>query len=440
MVNLLRKITLLTTILGVLQGCGVFKPKVKPEEVMPTPPIEIVEKPMPKGKTDAWLNDILQKNADLAAILNNPGTYNTQIIYTQINRDADNKPSFTTYLHNSDPNFYFYPASVVKMPIAFLALQKINELNQKGIAITKDMTMITESSSAMQSSVYNDPTTADGRPTIANYIKKIFLVSDNDAFNRLYEFLGQEYTNSTLQRMGYKDAEILHRLSISLSEEENRKTNPIKFYDSTGTLLYEQAEQMNKRKYSKRNDKRGVGYIKGGKKIDAPFDFSTKNRLSLKDMHELLTAVIFSNATDRKKTFTLTDVDRSFLLQYMSMLPTQSTYPSYKAPDYWDTYLKFNLLGSEKKPMPKNLRIFNKSGEAYGYLTDVCYIIDVEKNIEFLLSATIYVNQDEVFNDDQYGYETVGFPFLKKLGEQLYNYELQRNKKHTPNLTEFYLP
>ncbi len=53
--------------------------------------------------------------------------------------------------------------------------------------------MITEAEDENQTRVYNDPTTEDGRPTVAHYIKKILLVSDNDAFNRLYEFLGQEY-------------------------------------------------------------------------------------------------------------------------------------------------------------------------------------------------------------------------------------------------------
>ena len=51
--------------------------------------------------------------------------------------------------------------------------------------------MITEKGFSGQTAVYNDPTTPDGRPTIAHYMKKIFLVSDNDAFNRLYQFLGR---------------------------------------------------------------------------------------------------------------------------------------------------------------------------------------------------------------------------------------------------------
>src|SRR5215203_2725993 len=99
--------------------------------------------------------------------------------------------------------------------------------------------MITGIAGGQQTAVNSDPSAADGRPTIALYIKKILLVSDNDAYNRLYEFLGQEYINNTLHKMGYEDVQILHRLQLPLSEEENRLTNPVTFYDSTGKIVYE---------------------------------------------------------------------------------------------------------------------------------------------------------------------------------------------------------
>jgi hypothetical protein len=428
-----------------LAACNTFKPMTTKKvtdtnSTTNTTTDKVVDNPFPNGETNESLKELILKDPFLANILNTPKQYQTQIIYTQINRDADNKPNFKHEYVNVDKNFYFYPASVVKMPIAFLALQKINELNAQGVMIDKDMTMITEKNDEVQTVVYNDPTSVDGRPSIAHYIKKIFLVSDNDAYNRLYEFLGQEYINASMYKLGYKNAEILHRLSISMTEEENRKTNSIKFLDSTGKLVYQQTEQYNKKKYSKRNDKRGVGYMKGDTKINAPFDFSSKNRLNLNDMHDILGTVLFNQPFNQSKLFNLTASDRKFLLHYLSQLPKETTYPSYPAPEYWDAYVKFNLVGSEKTDMPKNIRIFNKVGEAYGYLTDVSYIIDYENKIEFMLSATIYVNKDGIFNDDQYEYETVGFPFFKKLGEAIYNYEKSRGKKNVPDLTEFVLP
>jgi hypothetical protein len=433
--------TFLLTIIVMQSSCGSVKnkeSKVIPITEVNNNSMEII-KPFPKGKTDMWLNDLLKKDAYLTKILENSKEYQTQIIYTQIDRDNSNVPKFTTYHFNADPDFYFYPASMVKMPIAFLALQKIKELNDKGIAINKDMTMITEVSSPNQTPVYNEPTAIDGRPTIAQYIKKIFLVSDNDAFNRLYEFLGQEYINSSLQRMGFKNAEIINRLQTGMSVEENKKTNPIKFLDANGNLVYQQAEQISKKKYSKRNDVRGIGYMKGGIKINQPFDMSTKNRLNLNDMHEALSAVIFGTSIEKNKSFNITEEDRVFLLKYLSQLPKESAFPTYPAPEHWDNYVKFNLFGSEKKDMPKNIRVFNKVGFAYGYITDAGYIVDFEKKIEFMLSITIYVNKDGIFNDDKYEDEEIAYPFMKRVGEVIYEYEKNRKKEVLPDLSKYIL-
>ena len=47
-----------------------------------------------------------------------------------------------------------------------------------------------------------------GLPSIAHYIKKAFLVSDNDAYNRMYQFVGQQAINDSLHSKGYSSARI----------------------------------------------------------------------------------------------------------------------------------------------------------------------------------------------------------------------------------------
>ena len=121
----------------------------------------------------------------------------------------------------------------------------------------------------------------------------------------------------------------------------------------------------------------------------------------------------------------------------MSQYPGESSYPQYDSNKIWDGYCKFLFWGSEKQRLPKHIRIFNKIGSAYGFITDVAYVVDFQKNIEFLVSATIYCNRDGIFNDDKYEYSTVGLPFMKWLGTVLYNYESSRTRKYAPDLTEF---
>ena len=95
------------------------------------------------------------------------------------------------------------------------------------------------------------------------------------------------------------------------------------------------------------------------------------------------------------------------------------------------------IYGDKKERIPDHIRTFNKVGWAYGYLTDVSYIVDFEKGIEFFLTATISVNENQIFNDDQYEYETIGLPFLSQLGKVLYDYEVQRERKVKPDLSKF---
>ncbi len=381
------------------------------------------------------LDSLLKTAEPLQSVLLNKDTFNLQIIYTKIDRDANNKPIFTDYAFNENPHKYFYPASTVKLPASLLALEKLNVIKKSGI--DKYTTMITDSNYNRQEIVLNNSRENNGRPTVAEYIKEIFLVSDNDAFNRLYEFLGQDYFNKRLHKKGYKEADIRHRLNVFLTEDQNRHTNAVSFYDTAGTLLYRQQPQFNIKPFIKRDNKAGKGYYKGTELINEPFDFSAKNRISLYDLHNILRAVIFPEAVHRKQRFNLKGEDYQFLYKYMSAKPRESKYPHYDSSEYHDAYCKFLMFGSEKGTMPENIRIFNKIGDAYGFLNDVAYIVDFENKIEFMLSATMLCNTDGIFNDDKYDYNTVGFPFMKNLGQLIYNYEKQRPRKYAPDLSKF---
>ncbi|MDX2047459.1 MAG: serine hydrolase [Chitinophagaceae bacterium] len=367
-------------------------------------------------------------------ILKNRDSFKVQIIYTQIDREANNRPKFKDHYFNLHAGHYFYPASTVKMPIALLALQRLNELKEKGI--DRSSSMITESAYSGQTSVYNDPTTADGRPTIEHYIKKIFLVSDNDAYNRLYEFLGQQYINEELRKKGYKEAEIIHRLDIALSEDENRHTNPVAFFDIKGKKLYEEPMKFNEQPHFKRRELLGNSHYSAGVLKNEPLSFSKKNRISLESLHGILKSIVFPESVPAKQRFNISTNDYRLVWQYMSQLPGETRFPPYDTATYYDTYCKFLMYGSEKEAkIPASIRVFNKVGDAYGFLLDVAYIADFEKKIEFMLSAVIYCNGDGILNDDQYDYETVGFPFMKQLGRAVYNHELQRKRTNLPDLS-----
>jgi len=372
-------------------------------------------------------------------VMQDPEKYRVQIIYTQINRDANNQPGFKTFIYNVNPNEYFYPASTVKLPVAALALEKLKRLNQPGLNL--DTTMLTGAENHSQTEAKTDTTSATGLPSVGQYVRKILLVSDNDAFNRLYEFLGQQEINERLHSMGYFDTRIIHRLESSLSEDENRWTNPIQFVNGDQVVFEQTAIQS---KVSFRGDQlqlMGLAEMVDGERLERPKDFSGKNAYALLDQHEFIKNLVFPDSATAQKRLDLSADDYRFLYRYMSMYPGESGIETYKdAGEYPEGYVKFLMYGGDAQEIPPHIRIFNKVGDAYGFLTDAAYIVDFKNNIEFILSATIYTNENQTFNDDTYEYTEIGLPFLKNLGQAIYAVELERKPEHAPDLSRFRFP
>ena len=389
-----------------------------------------------RAQSDANLLEKLmqQKPAQFGKILANPNEYRLQILYTQINRDKNNVPHFKEYSYRLDPKEYFYPASTVKMPLAFLALEKINNLKIKGL--TKSTLMVYDSVADRQEPIYNNPYSINGTQNIEQAVKEIFLVSDNNAANRLFEFVTPHTVHEQLAAKGYKDVYIRNRLELGRTAKENRSTQAIDFYNEQGKVIYHQPAAFNKDSLPYYNAFIGNGYLNNQDSlIKGPLDFSEKNRIYLSDLTHILKSVLFFDQTPSSQRFNLTTEDRKFLLHYMHTLPNESQYPTYDTANYWPSYCKFLYTGSEKGPFPSNVKIFNKVGDAYGFLLDIAYVMDPEKKIEFMLSAVIYCNSDGIINDSMYDYDSVGYPFYKNLGQLIYNYELQRKKAFLPNFT-----
>src|ERR1700761_3481923 len=101
-----------------------------------------------------------------AKLLSNPKKYKLQIIYTRITRDKHNNPTFKNYYWNVDSTTFFYPASLVKLPVSIMALEKLNGL--KKYHIDKNTTMITDSVFVCQKKVFKDTTAENRLPSIAH--------------------------------------------------------------------------------------------------------------------------------------------------------------------------------------------------------------------------------------------------------------------------------
>jgi hypothetical protein len=382
----------------------------------------------------APFNAILPSIQDSVAkkVLASPNTYRLQLVYTQIDRDQNGIPHFTNHTLYADADYYFNPASMVKMPLAFLAIEKLYELNQPGV--NKYTRMQFDSNYQRQVAMYADSSAQNKKPSIAHFIKRAFLISENDPYNRLYQFVGQGPTNQKLLAKGYSSTKITKQF-MGYTDDQNRHTNGIQFMDEKGLPILKLDPQYNKDSFQF-----GAPILIGDahwnskdQVVNAPFDFTRHNNISLEDMQKMLQSIIFPASVPKQNRFNMTEADRLFLLQYLSQYPSETNYPKYDSAHFYDSYVKFFFQDSTHS-MPKHIRVFNKVGWAYGFLTDVSYVLDTKNNIDYMLSATLYVNSDGVVNDSKYDEETVGFPFLNKIGTAFYEYELKRPRKYQPKL------
>ena len=354
-----------------------------------------------------FIRMFIEKNSDVIKILRNN---KTQIKLSII----DKNKGFNEYEYNVDANQYFYPASTVKLPIALFALEKLNEYKYLSI----DTPFMLEDDTL--------------KTTMRRELEKIFVLSDNQANNRLFEFLGQDYINQKFISKGMNESRIFHRLSTTNSSNLNGKRVDFFLNDS---IISFQNKNIAPSKLNLKGVKKGIGYInQTGSLIKEPMNFSDKNFISINDLHKIIKILFFPDKFEKSERFNLTQLQKDVVFKYMSGYPKEFGYNEKEYPYFFN---KFFIYGDEKLEFSNRFKIFNKVGLAYGFVVDNAYIVDTKNNIEFLLTAVIYSNSNQTMNDDEYDYEKISIPFLASLGRKIYDLELRRFKKMLPDLSLF---
>ncbi len=340
---------------------------------------------------------LASESSKIQTVMDNLEAHEVQIALSVVDSSSD-QIQFTDYEFQVNDSLYFYPASTVKFPVAVLSLE---QLHNNGI-FDLDVQYTIEGDSVVT--------------TFRSDIEAVFAVSSNQAYNNLYEWLGKDYINGRLQQLGIQPARISHRLSTA--NADNLNTKSIEFTKNGTTSFLSESMVMDSIKpLQLKRLQKGKGYYANDSLINKPMDFSYKNYFPITSLHNTMKRVIFPELYGPKERFDLTPDLQSFLLEAMQQSPSDA---GYNAPEYYDSYVKFFMFGDSKDPMPSDIIIHNKVGYAYGYLTDTAYIVDTTNNLAFVLTATIHVNKDGVFNDDVYEYESIGIPFLAQLGREIH--------------------
>lgn len=386
----------------------------------------------PTNTYDPIIDSILKSDSFFKPYIDRKEHFRIQILYTQIDRDKNQIPVFTHRAWRYLPNEYFNPASFVKVPTAIIALEKLSQMKKIYPWISKTTKLTYDKSIECHKIFIEDTNSIEKHASIGNYIKRAFLVSENEPYTRLYEFCGQKHLNEMLQKHGWYGSKIIQRFASSCDEEGNKNTPAVNFFINDSTIGYTQTSEYNEHYIHDTIPILIGNYVKDGKKlIKGGKDYSNANRIFLSHIHEAIWAVCFHEYV---KKFSFSQEDADFLKTYLGMHPFESLKPNYNysKTKYWNTYVNYFIYGQSKTPIDTTIRIYNTVAMVSGFVGESAYIVDKKNKREFILSAIIYVNEDGILMDDTYNYADLGMPFLKQLGITFLAYEKSRKLKTEP--------
>jgi len=297
---------------------------------------------------------------------------------------------------------YFYPASTVKLPVAIFAAEWTE--------LQPDISIITPYR------IENDSTSH----SIAQDLIDIFAVSDNQAFNRLYDLLGRDYVNQRMAELNIGPFRLAHRLSVS---DAAAQEHPKYFFETAQrTLTFQAGPDQPLDSLGVAGMQKGIGYMQEDLLIGEPMDFSRKNYFPLSSMMKFMERLYPLDCFDCPTPLKWAKNTEAFVKTIMMSVPRKQ---GYDETEYPDGYVKFFFLGDSNERIDPALHLHNKVGYAYGTLTDIAYVVDTKHNLNYILGATLLVNENKIFNDNVYEYDSIGLPFLAQTARRLHELLIQ---------------
>ncbi len=421
----------------------------------------------------------LKKEVGFKKVFRKYKKYRLEIIYTEINRSMDGTVSLKDF-HLGDSASYFYPASMVKLPIAIALMEMIGKEPYYNTNLSMKLRLDTsktcshqydnglyEYHRAQKNETINDIckryriTEQDflfwnglskneilnenisykvyhrkSRPSLIELIKPMLVYSDNEAYNKLFEMIGGDIVNYWLQDKKFDETNVSRKFSYCVGEEKSFAVAYDLLNDKDVIIYHGEQRKWNPKVKDKKKYLVGKKHFYDGEWVNLPRDFSDHNEVPLSEFHEMLQRVLFPSNFPQEEQFDLSMNNYRQLIRFLGMYPNEDIQPRDTVfddlPDGQNIFL-FN--GDDTTVIDNRYRIINMVGQAYGFSIDGMYFTDVKTNTEFMLSCRIYTNKNEILGDDTYEYKEIAMPLMKNLGNYFFNLESNRKKEVIPNFT-----
>ena len=165
------------------------------------------------------------------------------------------------------------------------------------------------------------------------------------------------------------EVQIIHRLDVSLTEEENRYTNPVFFYDNTSKLLTQNL--LRKTNWYMLNEIPKWEKDLCGRTNHEPLIFQRKQDTTYHAFAFDCKSILFPDVVEKEKRFNLIR-----WLWFPSPLHVNDAAGNQNSRKWYNWsmgYLSSSCITDQKRNCWAGYPDFNKVGDAYGFLTDGLY-------------------------------------------------------------------
>jgi len=374
---------------------------------------EPVEKSMPTN----WPAALKGLEIDTAIALN--PDYRFQMVYTSI---QDGQLGETISYGTGE---YFYPASLIKIPTAMVALEKMEEW---GIGL--DDYIVFDTVDACGSLTFVE-LSRKKHVTFRQMFTEMLVVSDNHFYNSLYHFVTPKELNKRLNEIGATETHI-YRAFTGCNKVDQLHTYPYKVFKSDGTLNYgSEVPRLDStvldKAYTHSADRiLGSAHENSdGDIVSGGFDLNFMPEFPVKDIHKVLTMIFFPESIEPNLRWKVSEKNRLFICDLMQKRPSEITSVHRNLSKFDDQIYKYAVPQS-KSNVP--MRTYSKLGLSYGFASEMVYVKFPNSNNGFLLSYSIYVNENDTVNDGVYEYEEVARVFAQKLADAFMKFQDSASK------------
>ncbi len=368
----------------------------------------------PKPPPVPWIVRTLRSgDPKLAKWLDEAEELKLQILVTIVDRETN---ALTEHAFRVDEE-YFYPASAIKLPLAVVSLQAMNQ--RLGFPVPRYTRIVRCRYDKSGCEPPREDEDRDRDPDengkykhdkirVGEEIHKMPTYSDNDSYNRLWDIVGHREANEVAAALGLKSVRLHHRMNAPADRSVNTQRVTLLPPGKKAFVIGKRKSDFTLQPTPVAGLDIGKGY-NAGKIIEEPMSFASKNFASLRDLQRILLSLVLPDHPSALP-FDLSDEQRGILLKALTARLASKKHAAEHNP----------LSPGVTDVLPaKQLRYVGKSGRAYGFHLDNAYIEDKETQRSIFVAATVYTNPNGILNDDDYGYDDVSKPLLAAIGSTL---------------------